>query len=53
MFTNEDNNNLKLIDFGLARKLNAQKELKVFFGTPEFVGKMRNIELYIEIQMEI
>jgi hypothetical protein len=27
-----------LIDFGLARKLNAEKDLKILFGTPEFVG---------------
>ena len=39
MFTAEESNNLKLIDFGLARKLNAEKDLKILFGTPEFVGK--------------
>ena len=39
MFTSEESSNLKLIDFGLARKLNAEKDLKVLFGTPEFVGK--------------
>ncbi|XP_028405202.1 myosin light chain kinase, smooth muscle-like [Dendronephthya gigantea] len=38
MFTTEDSNNLKLIDFGLARKLNAEKDLKILFGTPEFVA---------------
>ena len=39
MFTSEESSNLKLIDFGLARKLNAEKDLKILFGTPEFVGK--------------
>lgn len=38
MFTTEESSNLKLIDFGLARKLNAEKDLKILFGTPEFVG---------------
>ena len=45
MFTTEESNNLKLIDFGLAKKLNAEKDLKILFGTPEFVGKYSYIIL--------
>lgn len=31
-------NRIKLIDFGLARKLEPRKKLQVLFGTPEFVA---------------
>ncbi|KAG8178585.1 hypothetical protein JTE90_021005 [Oedothorax gibbosus] len=31
-------NKIKLIDFGLARKYDPKKKLKVLFGTPEFVA---------------
>lgn len=31
---------IKLIDFGLAHKIEAGVEFKNIFGTPEFVGKM-------------
>ncbi|GFU84430.1 myosin light chain kinase, smooth muscle [Trichonephila clavipes] len=31
-------NRIKLIDFGLARKYDPKKKLKVLFGTPEFVA---------------
>lgn len=30
---------IKLIDFGLAHKLEAGSDFKNIFGTPEFVGK--------------
>lgn len=30
---------IKLIDFGLAHKIEAGTEFKNIFGTPEFVGK--------------
>lgn len=30
---------IKLIDFGLAHKLEAGADFKNIFGTPEFVGK--------------
>lgn len=33
---------IKLIDFGLAHKIEAGAEFKNIFGTPEFVGKLRN-----------
>ncbi|CAF5035092.1 unnamed protein product, partial [Rotaria socialis] len=29
---------IKIIDFGLARKFDPDKQLKVLFGTPEFVA---------------
>lgn len=32
---------IKLIDFGLAHKIEAGVEFKNIFGTPEFVGKRR------------
>lgn len=31
---------IKLIDFGLAHKIEAGVEFKNIFGTPEFVGEM-------------
>lgn len=31
---------IKLIDFGLAHKIEAGVEFKNIFGTPEFVGRM-------------
>ena len=34
-----DSNDIKLVDFGLARNLDAEDELKSSFGTPDFVGK--------------
>jgi len=33
-----DNERLKIIDFGLARKLNDNVECREMLGTPEFVG---------------
>ena len=32
---------IKLIDFGLAHKIEAGAEFKNIFGTPEFVGKFK------------
>lgn len=34
---------IKLIDFGLAHKIEAGVEFKNIFGTPEFVGKRRRV----------
>ena len=34
-----DSNDIKLVDFGLARNLDAAEETKSSFGTPDFVGK--------------
>ena len=31
-------NSIKLIDFGMARKLDPDENVKVLFGTPEFVA---------------
>ena len=33
-----DGHRLKIIDFGLARRFDPKKTLKVLFGTPEFVA---------------
>ncbi|CAF0843556.1 unnamed protein product [Didymodactylos carnosus] len=35
---NRDGHRIKIIDFGLARKYDPTKQLKVLFGTPEFVA---------------
>lgn len=35
---NRDGHRIKIIDFGLARKFDPSKQLKVLFGTPEFVA---------------
>jgi len=34
-----DNEQLKIIDFGLARKLTDNVECREMLGTPEFVGR--------------
>lgn len=36
---NVPNPRIKLIDFGIAHKIEAGNEFKNIFGTPEFVGK--------------
>lgn len=38
MIVRPNSNRIKLIDFGLARKYNPKENLKVMFGTPEFVA---------------
>lgn len=38
MLIRPDSQQIKLIDFGLARKYNPKENLKVMFGTPEFVA---------------
>ena len=35
-------NDIKLVDFGLARSLDSEEEVKSSFGTPDFVGKIRS-----------
>lgn len=35
-----DSNEIKLVDFGLARNLNSEEDVKSSFGTPDFVGKV-------------
>uniref|UniRef100_A0A4W6BNZ1 Death-associated protein kinase 2a n=1 Tax=Lates calcarifer TaxID=8187 RepID=A0A4W6BNZ1_LATCA len=39
---------IKLIDFGLAHKIEAGVEFKNIFGTPEFVGKMSYFKSYLK-----
>lgn len=38
---NVPNPRIKLIDFGIAHKIEAGNEFKNIFGTPEFVGEER------------
>jgi myosin-light-chain kinase len=33
-----DSNDIKIIDFGLARQLDVHHKVKLLFGTPEFVA---------------
>lgn len=40
MLFEKDYDDIKLIDFGMARKFNPHDTMKVLFGTPEFVGRM-------------
>lgn len=39
-----DSNDIKLVDFGLARSLTTEDDIKSSFGTPDFVGKKVFIE---------
>ena len=34
----QNSNEIKIIDFGLARKFDPRQEMRVMFGTPEFVA---------------
>lgn len=34
-----DSNDIKLVDFGLARNLTTEDDIKSSFGTPDFVGE--------------
>ena len=34
-----DSNDIKLVDFGLARNLDSDEDIKSSFGTPDFVGE--------------
>jgi len=58
-----DTNDIKLVDFGLARNLDSDEEVKSSFGTPDFVGEnqegsffmnnllqLRNISLWWSVQ---
>ena len=38
MLVNPNSNQVKLIDFGLARKYNPNETMQVLCGTPEFIG---------------
>lgn len=40
---NVPNPRIKLIDFGIAHKIEAGNEFKNIFGTPEFVGELQTI----------
>ncbi len=36
LLTSKSSTDIKIIDFGLARKLDPNKKVKLLFGTPEF-----------------
>lgn len=38
MLVNPNSNQVKLIDFGLAKKYNPKETIQVLCGTPEFIG---------------
>jgi len=42
-----DNERLKIIDFGLARKLTDNVECREMLGTPEFVGMLLSVYPYL------
>lgn len=42
---------IKLIDFGLAHKIEAGVEFKNIFGTPEFVGKTMYVMLLFYFEL--
>lgn len=42
---------IKLIDFGLAHKIEAGVEFKNIFGTPEFVGKTKYVMLLFYFEL--
>ena len=39
MLLNRNSQNIKLIDFGLSRKVAKGREIRDMIGTPEFVGE--------------
>lgn len=41
MFRLEGSSQIKIIDFSLSRKYNPNEEIKVNFGTAEYVGKWK------------
>ena len=41
MLVDPSNGAIKLIDFGVARKLGGTKDVTVMVGTPEFAGRHR------------
>lgn len=41
MLLNEESKRIKLIDFGLSRKLKEKEVIKEMMGTAEFVGEWR------------
>lgn len=43
-----EGNRIKIIDFGMARRFDPDKQLQVLFGTAEFVGK-QNTNYYRQI----
>lgn len=38
MCINRDSHEIKLIDFGLAQRLKPDSQIRVLFGTPEFIA---------------
>ena len=45
MLVNPNSNQVKLIDFGLARKYNPNETMQVLCGTPEFIGMYNYLSL--------
>ena len=49
MLVNPSSNQVKLIDFGLARKYNPNETMQVLCGTPEFIGMLyRKFKLFFD-----
>lgn len=49
MLVNPNSNQVKLIDFGLARKYNPNETTQVLCGTPEFIGMFCLNETYLHL----
>ena len=43
-----DSHDIKLVDFGLARHLDTEDEVKSSFGTPDFVGEKTYFFLFYQ-----
>ncbi len=43
MLLEKNQTQIKIIDFGISRKLRANEPTKETFGTPEFVGELLSI----------
>ena len=49
MLKNDDSQHVKLIDFGLSRKLKDGEVVKEMLGTPEFVGEYRHVTFRLHL----
>jgi serine/threonine protein kinase len=46
MLLSPSSQNIKLIDFGLSRKLEPGKDNREMMGTPEFVGRYQELNCF-------
>lgn len=53
MLLEKNKTQIKIIDFGISRKLRPNEPTKETFGTPEFVGKKHSIDLLTNVSTVI